>query len=100
MARVKNKNTGEVRQCVHTPLYNGIIPEANGGFKKEDWLINGTTEQEKAIDDSLPNPEPVNPKIALRQQMIENKKNQLATAAAIDALIAEGKFNLDGSLKD
>ena len=81
MSNVINKKTGEYKISVHTPDYKG----------NKDWIINPT---QKEIDQYTPEPEVVDPNIAIKENLIEEKKRELA----IEALKTDGVLDYDGNL--
>ena len=109
MGNVLNKITGEYYKKVHTPKYTWTTDKDGNrvnytlradGSKKyilgavenpDDWIINPTQEE---IDQYKKDPQPADPDYAEREQMIEDKKREMA----ILELQSEGKLNENGDL--
>jgi hypothetical protein len=81
MANVINKKTGQYLKSVHTPDYS----------KDADWIINPSQAE---IDQYKAVPAPVDPDVAQKEQLISQKKRELA----IEALKAENKLDANGDL--
>ena len=82
MSNVINRLTGQYLKSVHTPDYN----------KNVDWIINPS---QADIDKYTPEPVVVDLKIIQREQLIEDKKTELA----VNALKEDGILDTNGDLK-
>jgi ribosomal protein S16 len=56
-----------------------------------DWIVNPTKAE---IEQYTPIPEPIDQRILLREERIEERKRKLA----VDSLISDGVFNEQGEL--
>jgi len=80
MSNVINKKTGQYLVSVHTPDYMSV-----------DWIVNPTKTQ---ITKYTPEPVIIDPKLAEKEQLIQDK----IRVQAIDALKIDGVLNSKGEL--